>query len=178
EQVDEDRLEMVLPVAARPAVTAALLSAHPYEEPAYDFTEILRADPGLGLGRVGGVPRQTLSQFADVVAGALPATAAGVRFAGDPDSLVETVAVVGGSGASELQAASRVADVLVTADLKHHTVDEHLADGGCAVIDVAHWASEWPWCAQTANRLETLGLGTHVSQQVTDPWSGHRGGTG
>lgn len=86
--------------------------------------------------------------------------------------------MVGGSGASELQAASRVADVLVTADLKHHTVDEHLADGGCAVIDVAHWASEWPWCAQTANRLETLGLGTHVSQQVTDPWSGHRGGTG
>jgi dinuclear metal center YbgI/SA1388 family protein len=178
EQVEEDRLEMVLPVPARAAVTAALLSAHPYEEPAYDFTEILRVDPGVGLGRVGGIRRQTLSHFADVVAHALPATAAGVRFAGDPDALVETVAVVGGSGASELSAASRVADVLVTADLKHHTVDEHLADGGCAVIDVAHWASEWPWCGQTANRLETLGLGTHVSQQVTDPWSGHRGGTG
>ena len=72
--------------------------------------------------------------------------------------------------------AAGVADVLVTADLKHHTVDEHLADGGCAVVDVAHWASEWPWCGQTAARLAALGLATHVSELVTDPWSGHIGG--
>ena len=84
--------------------------------------------------------------------------------------------MVGGSGGSELAAASRVADVLVTADLKHHTVDEHLAAGGCAVVDVAHWASEWPWCGQTAARLAELGLETHVSELVTDPWSGHVGG--
>jgi dinuclear metal center YbgI/SA1388 family protein len=178
EQVAEQRVEMVLPFDARRAVSQALLATHPYEEPAYDFTEVVRSEPTLGLGRVGHVKPQTLSEFADVVVHALPATAAGVRFAGDPDRNISTVAVVGGSGASELSAASRVADVLVSADLKHHTVDEHLAQGGCAVIDVAHWASEWPWCPQTARRLRELGLTAHVSEQVTDPWRGHRGGSG
>lgn len=176
EQVDEDRLEMVLPPHRLRQVAAALLAAHPYEEPAYDFTEVRRLEPGVGLGRVGTVAPQSLADFAAHVASRLPATAAGVKFAGDPTASVRTVAVVGGSGASELPVASGVADVLVTADLKHHTVDEHLADGGCAVVDVAHWASEWPWCGQTAARLAELGLATHVSELVTDPWSGHIGG--
>ena len=177
EQVAEDRLEMVLPVAGRTAVARALLTAHPYEEPAYDFTAVTRIVPGTGLGRVGTVSQQSLAEFAELVASALPATAAGVRFAGRPEALVRRVAVVGGSGASELAAASRVADVIVTADLKHHTVDEHLAGGGCAVVDVAHWASEWPWCPATADRLAGLGLQTHVSELVTDPWTGHVGGS-
>ena len=177
EQVAEDRLEMVLPLSSRDAVAAALLAAHPYEEPAYDFTPVTRVVPGTGLGRVGTVPLQSLAEFAGLVASALPATAVGVRFAGPADTSVRRVAVVGGSGASELSAASRAADVLVTADLKHHTVDEHLADGGCAVVDVAHWASEWPWCPQTARRLSDLGLQTHVSELVTDPWTGHVGGS-
>jgi len=176
EQVHEDRLEMVLPVTRRDAVAAALLAQHPYEEPAYDFTPVQRVERRIGLGRVGVVPEQTLAEFAASVAASLPATAAGVRFAGDPAASINTVAVVGGSGGSELAAASRVADVLVTADLKHHTVDEHLAEGGCAVVDVAHWASEWPWCGQTAARLVGLGLHADVSEQVTDPWSGHVGG--
>ncbi|MEZ5119945.1 MAG: Nif3-like dinuclear metal center hexameric protein, partial [Candidatus Nanopelagicales bacterium] len=141
-----------------------------------DFAEVVRVEPGVGLGRVGEVREQTLARFAATVAHALPATAAGVRYAGDPEAPVRTVAVVGGSGGSELGAASRAADVLVTADLKHHTVDEHLADGGCPVIDVAHWASEWPWCAQSARRLVDLGLTAYVSEIVTDPWTGHVGG--
>jgi len=177
EQVAEDRLEMVLPPGRLGAVASALLAAHPYEEPAYDFTEIRRIVAGTGLGRVGTVPRQSLADFAGVVASALPATAAGVRFAGSPASDVQRVAVVGGSGASELGRASRIADVIVTADLKHHTVDEHLAEGGCAVVDVAHWSSEWPWCPATADRLAELGLQTHVSELVTDPWTGHVGGS-
>jgi dinuclear metal center YbgI/SA1388 family protein len=176
EHVAEDRLEMVLPMRRRRPVSAALLAVHPYEEPAYDFTEIRRVDSGVGLGRVGTVRTQTLAQFAATVAEALPATAAGVRFAGDPGAEITSVAVIGGSGGSELAAASRAADVIVTADLKHHVVDEHLGEGGCAVVDVAHWASEWPWCGQTARRLSDLGIDAHVSELVTDPWTGHVGG--
>ncbi len=33
-------------------------------------------------------------------------------------------------------------------DLRHHPVDEHLRAGGPAVIDTAHWASEFPWTSQ------------------------------
>jgi dinuclear metal center YbgI/SA1388 family protein len=176
EHVREERLEMVLPPARLHAVATALRQVHPYEEPAYDFTVVQRPEPGLGLGRVGEVDEQRLDAFATKVAASLPATAAGVRWSGDAARTIRRVAVVGGSGGSELAAASRVADVLVTADLKHHTVDEHIAEGGCAVIDVAHWASESPWCGQTAARLTELGLRAIVSDLVTDPWTGHVGG--
>lgn len=174
ERVAEDRVEMVLPVNRRRAVGQALLAAHPYEEPAYDFTEIAQIRGATGLGRVGEVPATTLARFADHVSARLPATRSGVRFAGDLARPVRTVAVVGGSGGSELEAASRVADVLVTSDLKHHVVDEHLAAGGCAVVDVAHWAGEWPWCPATAERLTALGLTARASDVVTDPWTGRR----
>src|SRR4051812_44695105 len=45
EVVDEVRIECVLPRAARARVVAAMLAAHPYEEPAYDVVEL--ADPGV-----------------------------------------------------------------------------------------------------------------------------------
>jgi putative NIF3 family GTP cyclohydrolase 1 type 2 len=165
---------MVLPPARRGAVAQALLAAHPYEEPAYDFTPITQVPRRTGLGRVGEVATTTLADFADVVASHLPATHSGVRVAGDPQRPVRTVAVVGGSGASEMAAASAVADVLVTSDLKHHAVDEHLAAGGCAVVDVAHWAGEWPWCPATAERLTARGLRARASTLVTDPWTARR----
>src|SRR5262245_36157668 len=57
EVVAESRIESVLPRHRRSAVVAALLAAHPYEEPAYDVVEL--ADAGMtpsGTGRVGVVP--------------------------------------------------------------------------------------------------------------------------
>ena len=46
EAVAEERVEVVLPRRLRAAVVAAMLTAHPYETPAYDVVEL--ADPGLG----------------------------------------------------------------------------------------------------------------------------------
>ena len=40
-RVAEYRVEMLCPAARRAAVTAALRRAHPYEEPAFDFTRLL-----------------------------------------------------------------------------------------------------------------------------------------
>jgi putative NIF3 family GTP cyclohydrolase 1 type 2 len=120
----------------------------------------------------------TLAAFAAVVHAALPPTAGGVRVAGDPDQPVRRVAVCGGSGADVLAAATTLgADVVVTSDLKHHNAGEHLADGGPALVDVAHWASEWPWLSVAADLLlhdlAVLGVtvGVHVSRIVTDPWT-------
>ncbi|MCB0943409.1 MAG: Nif3-like dinuclear metal center hexameric protein, partial [Mycobacterium sp.] len=100
ETVDEERVEVVLPRGRRAAVLRALLAAHPYEEPAFDVVEL--ADTGLattGTGRVGTLASATtLDDFAASVARALPATAQGVRVAGDPDRSVRRVAVCGGAG--------------------------------------------------------------------------------
>ena len=137
---------------------------------------------GIGTGRVGELPRPVpLQTLAEQVARVLPATHHGVRVAGDPEAMVRTVAVCGGSGGSLLAEASRVADVYITADLRHHIAQDHLMDGGCALIDVSHWASEWPWLEYAAEALvaDAAGRGStvevHVSTTPTDPWSLHLG---
>jgi len=129
-----------------------------------------------GAGRLAELPEpQSLAAFADRVALALPGTAQGVRFAGDPDRMVRRIAVCGGAGDFLLGPALADADVFVTADLRHHRAGEHLEDGGCALVDVAHWASEWPWLAQAAQVIAQTGVQPIVSSLVTDPWSGRRG---
>jgi putative NIF3 family GTP cyclohydrolase 1 type 2 len=185
ERVGETRLEMVAPPARVAAVVEALREAHPYEEPAFD---VLLTRPVLGdrgLGRVGQLPApETLRAFGERVASALPPTASGVRVAGRLNALVQTVAVCGGAGDDLFDDVRRAgADVFVTADLRHHPASEALAYGAPALIDCAHWATEWPWLGQAAARvsaaltLRGTTVETRVSHLVTDPWSCHLDGT-
>ena len=177
ERVAETRLEMVLPRHRRTAVLAALRAAHPYEEPAFDLLELAPVPSTRGLGRIGALPApEPLSAFAARVAKGLPATAWGVRAAGDPDRTIHRVAVCGGAGDSALDAALAAGvDAYVTADLRHHPASEHLLRPAApALVDVAHWASEWPWCAQAAAVLRAALGGSvevRVSTRRTDSWS-------
>lgn len=176
EHVRELRVEMVAERSLRERVRSALSASHPYEEPAYDLFELAAEPAGEGLGRVGELDTSvTLAAFTERVAQALPATAGGVRAAGDPQRTVRRVAVSGGAGDSLLGAAAATgADVFITSDLRHHPVDEHLRVGGPALIDTAHWASEFPWCAQAGALLrERFGdrLWVEVSPVRTDPWT-------
>jgi dinuclear metal center YbgI/SA1388 family protein len=181
ETVPERRVEMVLPRPQRSAVIAALRSAHPYEEPAFDVYELAGWSGPRGIGRVGRLgATTTLREFAMLVAEALPATTQGVRIAGDPTAEVSRVAVCGGSGDGLIDAARACqADVFVTADLRHHPASEArdaAGEGPPYLVDVAHWATEWPWLNGVANRLagamEHAGcpIDVHVSTRCTDPW--------
>lgn len=141
------------------------------------------ADPAgrRGLGRIGELPEpMTLAEFARRAAAGLPATATGLRVAGDPERQVRTVAVCGGSGDSLFEDVRRAgADVYLTADLRHHPASEAQQAGPPALVDAAHWATEWPWCEQAARRLDEVcerhgwALRTYVSRAVTDPWTAH-----
>lgn len=140
--------------------------------------------PDLGIGRVGTLQApERLGDFAARVAGALPDTEQGIRLAGDPDALVQRVAVCGGSGDSLFdRVRASGADVYVTADLRHHPASEareraRFEDGRPYLVDVAHWASEWPWLAGCADRLvvalaaDGRTVVAHVSTTRTDPWT-------
>ncbi|MDX2707451.1 Nif3-like dinuclear metal center hexameric protein [Streptomyces sp. PA03-6a] len=141
------------------------------------------ADPAgrRGLGRIGELPEpMTLAEFARRAAAGLPATATGLRVAGDPERQVRTVAVCGGSGDSLFDDVRRAGvDVYLTADLRHHPASEAQQAGPPALVDAAHWATEWPWCEQAARRLDEVcerhgwALRTYVSRAVTDPWTAH-----
>jgi dinuclear metal center YbgI/SA1388 family protein len=177
-RVDETRIEMVLPRERRDEVIRALRTAHPYEEPAFDVLELASWPSDTGTGRVGELQvAVTLREFAAMVGDALPSTAGGGRVAGDLSALVRRVAVCGGAGDSYLrQATASGSDVFVTADLRHHVVSEHLADGGCAVVDMPHWATEWPWLGTAADAVRAAlaqrgtTVSTDVSDMPTDPW--------
>lgn len=176
EQIAEDRIEMVAPASRRAGVLAALRNAHPYEEPAFDIVAMQPAPGDVGLGRVATLPSpEPLSAFVSRVRGALPATSWGVRACGDAGASVSRVAVCGGAGDSLLaEVAAAGVDAYVTADLRHHPADEHRRVSEVALVDVAHWASEYPWCGQAANILRGFfgaALPVIVSDVRTDPWN-------
>jgi dinuclear metal center YbgI/SA1388 family protein len=176
ERVAEDRFEVIAPARLRAAVLAAMRAAHPYEEPAFDIFALAPLPGDTGLGRIGTLARpEPLRNFVSRVDAALPRTSWGVRAAGDPDMPVSRVAVCGGAGDS-LLATVAGADVqaYVTSDLRHHPADEHCRASDVALVDVAHWASEFPWCEQVADLLRSrfgAALAVRVSTIRTDPWN-------
>ncbi|OBH60169.1 Nif3-like dinuclear metal center hexameric protein [Mycobacterium colombiense] len=181
ERVAEDRFEVVAPARSRAAVLAAMRAAHPYEEPAFDIFAMVPPPGDAGLGRVATLERpEPLRDFVSRVNTTLPRTSWGVRAAGDPDMPVTRVAVCGGAGDSLLAAAARAGvQAYVTADLRHHPADEHRRASDVALIDVAHWASEFPWCEQAAGVLRSrfgAELPVRVSSIRTDPWNVERVG--
>jgi dinuclear metal center YbgI/SA1388 family protein len=132
-------------------------------------------DPSIGLGRVGDLSApMTLEEFAAQAADGLPKTSWGIRVAGDPSRRVARVAVSGGAGDSLLGTARAAGvDVFLTADLRHHPASEFVEAGGPALIDAAHWATEWPWLDSAASILRGGGVNvdTRVSATVTDAWT-------
>jgi dinuclear metal center YbgI/SA1388 family protein len=189
EVVDEVRVESIYPRHLRSRIVEAVRAAHPYEEPAFDLIELADVPGGpvtgpvpaasRGHGRVGRLPEElSLRDFAELVGATLPATAHGVRVAGDPAQRVRTVAVGAGSGDSLLTEAARSgADAFVTSDLKHHRASEFLEEGGPALLDVAHWAAEWLWLPVVEEKVRRAvseagdTVDTRISTTNTDPWT-------
>jgi dinuclear metal center YbgI/SA1388 family protein len=185
----EARIEMQLPRAVRSAVIAAARGVHPYHDPVLDIYELASWSGPTGIGRVGTLPTTvSLHELAVIVANALPATVQGVRAAGPEVAQVQRVAVCGGAGDDLFDAVRRSgADAYVTADLRHHPALEAREESGGKpwLVDVSHWASEWPWLAGCADRvMSALGgapttVEARVSTTRTDPWTIHvpsRGG--
>ena len=175
-RVVEDRIEVIAPARARREVFSAMRAAHPYTEPAFDIFALAPPPADVGLGRICSLAQpESLSTLISRVKAGLPQTSWGVRAAGDPDMTVSRVAVCGGAGDSLLNAvAAAEVQAFVTADLRHHPADEHCRASDVALIDVAHWASEYPWCAQAADVLRSA-FGADLSVRVcpirTDPWN-------
>ncbi|MDF0727197.1 Nif3-like dinuclear metal center hexameric protein [Cytobacillus sp. S13-E01] len=138
ENVDEIKIETILPSKIQQKVVTAMLNAHPYEEVAYDIYPLENKGEVLGLGRVGTLEQeQTLEQFALFVKKALDVD--GIRVVGDLQDKVTKVAVLGGDGNKYVsQAKLKGADVYVTGDLYYHVAHDAIAMG-LNVIDAGHY---------------------------------------
>ena len=129
-----------------------------------------------GIGRIGelGKPISAV-EFANQIASSLPRSPSPVNVAGDITKLVKSVAVCGGAGDSLLDVVADLnVDAFITSDLRHHVASEFVAANDCVLINIAHWASEWPWLNQLARQMhDTFGdkVKVIVSQIPTDPWA-------
>ena len=160
----ETRVEMLAPKRREAAVLAAIVNAHPYEEPAVNVFDV-RSNPGM-IGRVGSVEPTAVTAFGDLVAETVGGM---VRVAGS--GTVERVAVVPGSGADFIGPARAMgADVLITGDVSHHRARTAL-DSGLKIIDPGHIATERPGLEALYAAVRDIADDVEmVSAADIDPW--------
>lgn len=146
---------------------AALVAAHPYEEPAYDVYEV-RANAGF-IGRTGTLAAPLpLEEFAVDVAERLGAPP---RVAGSRTTEIRRVAVVPGSGSTFIPAAGGV-DVVVTGDVSHHSARDAL-ERGMAVVDPGHAPTERPGVQKLyAAAAQIVQDAVDLTSVDANPWEG------
>lgn len=107
----------------------------------YEVQHIGAEKECMGMGRMGYLPQSiTLKDLSEALKEKLGL--ASITYVGDPERLVQKVAVCTGAGASLLpDAAAAKADVLLTGDLKFHDAQAAL-DLGLSVIDATHYGTE------------------------------------
>jgi dinuclear metal center YbgI/SA1388 family protein len=150
QEVDETRVEMTLLSGRRRSVEKAILKAHPYEEPAYDFL-VASAVYEQPAGRVGKLSEpRTLSELTALVDARLETRSLAW---GDGAKKLTKVAIVGGAADSEWVAAQREgADVLITGEVKQHVAVE-ATESGMTLIAAGHYATEHPGCGALRDRM-------------------------
>lgn len=156
EQVEEIRLETVVPAYAATRAVAAVKEVHPYEEPALDIYPLDGHPQGCGYGRVGRLPEpMDTDKLCQYVAGRLQ-TEPRVVASPNPNKQLERIAVMGGSGGSFIkEAAASGAAAYITGDLDYH--DALLAESlGLTAIDAGHAATELPSLEPLAQRLGAM----------------------
>jgi dinuclear metal center YbgI/SA1388 family protein len=170
EQVEEVRLETRVLATDQRAVTSALLKAHPYEVPAYEFYRLEESEP-YGLGRVGELTAPTtVAALAQHLATTLKAP--GVQCCGPKKKRVARVAVVSGHGAPIARAARAGADVLITGECSYHDAEE-AEFFKLPLIRLGHGASERLALAPLAQRLRKAvpGLKVLLSRDRATPFA-------
>ena len=162
EQVEEYRLETIVPQARLDSVINAMLEAHSYEEVAYDIIPLMSPPQQLGLGRFGrlAVPTNSTTLISKTKK-ALKVTTAGLI--GPKRRNVERAAVAAGSCGTILrQVIAHNCDFYLTGELKHHHALE-LQQAGVTTLCVSHSNSERVILPRLAQQLRQA----HKSLQVT-----------
>ncbi len=141
EEVDEYRIETIVPADKLKIVLKAMLDAHPYEEAAYDVYPLEISMNKYGYGKVGMLegPRK-LKDFIEDIKKVL--NVSNVRVIGYKDKMVKKIAVFNGSYDNGiLRDIQDEIDVLVTGDVKYHDARD-MIDNGMCVIDAGHFGTE------------------------------------
>ncbi len=170
-EVDEFRLETVVPESRLQEALNSMRRSHPYEEIAYDLIRLSNRGQRLSPGRKGRLPHPVrLAEFARQVKDCLQLSA--VCVVGELDAEVRRAAVVSGSGASFIKrAASDGIDVLVTGDVKYHDAREAQLLG-LKLVDAGHYGTEKIAVELLAQVLEEESRNQHWNIDIIKHLSG------
>jgi dinuclear metal center YbgI/SA1388 family protein len=140
ENVEEVKIEVLIPKHAQNKVLQALFHAHPYQEVAYELIALENKHQHIGAGLMGNLP-QALSQedFLHLVKNNMLANT--IKYTPLPNKRVKKVALCGGSGSFLLKnAIAAGADAFISADFKYHQFFD--AEGKIIICDIGHYESE------------------------------------
>jgi dinuclear metal center YbgI/SA1388 family protein len=136
----EIRIETIFEIANEQKVLSALLTAHPYEEVAYDVYLLTNKHPQIGSGMTGELENpMTEMDFLNHVKKTFGVPA--LKHTKKLGKNVKKVAFCGGSGHFLLKnAIGSQADAFITSDFKYHEFFD--VDNKLLMIDTGHYESE------------------------------------
>lgn len=140
EQVEEVKIEVLVPKANEGAVLAAMRASHPYEEVAYELIALNNTTGEIGAGMIGMLPEpMPATRVLQLIKEQMRADC--IRYTELPDRDIQKIAVCGGSGSFLLGDAIRSgADLFLTADFKYHQFFD--AERKIIIADIGHFESE------------------------------------
>jgi len=137
---DEIRIETIVPDYLLRKVVSDMVSAHPYEEVAYDVYPVDNVNPLTGAGMIGELEKEAdVVEFLQHVKQKLGSPH--LRHSPVIDKKVKKVAICGGSGAFLIHKAYQAgADIFISGDIKYHDFFEH--NGDMTIVDAGHFETE------------------------------------
>jgi dinuclear metal center YbgI/SA1388 family protein len=137
---EEIRIETVVPFHLQNKVIAALKSAHPYEEVAYDIFPMDNSFGGIGGGITGELPEAMEEKvFFNLIKQYLKVEM--IRHTPFLNKKIKKVAICGGAGSFLLKnAINSKSDVYISGDFKYHEFFD--AEDKILIADVGHAESE------------------------------------
>ncbi|RHJ90482.1 Nif3-like dinuclear metal center hexameric protein [Parabacteroides bouchesdurhonensis] len=136
----EVRIETILPAYRKSSVMRALLSVHPYEEPAFDFYPLENSWAQAGSGVVGELPESEdelsfLQRIKDIF------HVGCIKHSPFTGKMIREVAICGGSGAFLVNEAIRYgADIFITGEAKYN--DFYDVEDRILLAVIGHYESE------------------------------------
>ncbi len=142
----EVRIEVVLPTYLEKSIVGALLSAHPYEEVAYDLFPLSNAMQQVGAGLIGQLPSpMPETDFFHLLRSSFSLPV--IKHSPFRSKPVSRIALCTGSGSFLIsEALQAAADVFITADLKYHDFfvpSDRLVLADIGHYESEHWVKEW-----------------------------------
>jgi dinuclear metal center YbgI/SA1388 family protein len=169
EEVQESRIEVIVPKAIVQNVIMGLKQAHPYESVAYDVLPLINNELEIGAGLIGELEAPMLfEEWVEVVKTKMKVPM--IRITKPTISSVKRVAICGGSGSFLLNDAIRAkADVFITADFKYHQFFD--AEESITIMDIGHYETEQftPEIFRDILNKKNINFAVRVSELDTNP---------